>query len=119
MTGLAARRMNTLRERREFPQLPVIEATPEELCLGELSGETFRVRRQGLVSVVRLTAPGIRGSRLLFRDGGERTITHWDLHWIAPVALRWNGQLGYPTSRITGQSAVRAAYQEDGIDDGG
>ena len=100
---------------REFPRLPVIEATPGELRLVEPSGETFRVRRPGLVSVVRLTAPGIRGSRVLFRDAGERTITHWDLYWIAPVAMRWIGQLGYETSRITGQAAVRAAYQEDDI----
>jgi hypothetical protein len=98
---------------REFPRLPVIEATPEELRLVEPSGETFRVKRHGLVSVVRLTAPGIHGSRVLFRDGGERTITHWDLYWIAPVAMRWIDQLGYKTSRITGQAAVRAAYQED------
>jgi hypothetical protein len=104
---------------REFPRLPVIEATPAELRLVEPSGETFRVRRQGLVSVVRLTAPGIRGSRVLFRDGGERTITHWDLDWIAPVAMRWLGHLGYATSRLTGQAAVRAAYREDGIDGDG
>jgi hypothetical protein len=56
---------------------------------------------------------------VLFRDGGERSITHWDLYWIAPVAMRWIGQLGYPTSKITGQAAVRAAYQEDGIDGDG
>ena len=104
---------------REFPRLPVIEATPEELRLAEPSGETFRVRRQGLASIVRLTAPGIRGSRILFRDSGERTITHWDLGWIAPMAMRWMGQLGYQTSRITGQAAVKAAYPEDDIDGDG
>jgi hypothetical protein len=70
---------------REFPRLPVIEATPEELRLVEPSGETFRVSRHGLVSTARLTAPGIRGSRVLFRDAGGRTITHWDLDWIAPT----------------------------------
>jgi hypothetical protein len=104
---------------REFSRLPVIEATPEELRLVEPSGETFRVRRHGLVSVVRLTAPGMRGSRVLFRDAGERTITHWDLGWIAPMAMRWIGQLGYPTSRISGQAAVKAAYPEDDIGGGG
>jgi hypothetical protein len=104
---------------REFPRLPVIEATPEELRLSEPTGETFRVRRHGLASIVRLTAPGIRGSRVLFRDAGERTITHWDLGWIAPMAMRWMGQLGYQTSRISGQAAVKAAYPEDDIDGDG
>jgi hypothetical protein len=98
---------------KEFPRLPVIEATPEELRLEDPSGETFRVGRPDLVSVARLTAPGIRGSRLLFRDAAGRSITHWDLYWIAPVAMHWIEQIGYPTLRITGQAAVKAANPDD------
>lgn len=105
--------------RTEFPRLPVIEATPQELRLVEPSGETFRVPRDGLVSVVRLTAPGIRGSRIQFRDAAGRTVAHWDVFWIAPLAMRWIGQLGYPTSKISGQAAVKAAYPDDDIDGDG
>lgn len=100
----------------QYPQLPVIEATSDELRLVEPSGETFRVFRHGLASVVRLTAPGIRGSRILFRDSEDRTIAHWDLGWIAPIAMQWIGGLGYPTSKITGQKAVEAAYPDEDLE---